>query len=58
MFTTTFSGVSGGALAGGGIAVSTMRKRASKMLSFGFWVQDAALKPFVEVMGGLVSLIH
>lgn len=36
------------------MAVSMMRRRASKMLSFGFWVQVAALKPRVLVMGGLL----
>lgn len=38
---------------GEGIAVSRMRMRAVKIWFFGLAVHDAALKPLVEVIGGM-----
>lgn len=54
MVVDTFSGVSAGAEAGGGIAVSTTRRRAVKMRSAGFCVHVAAAKPLVELIGGIL----
>lgn len=38
---------------GSGTAVSRMRRRAVKSRSDGLAVQEAALKPFAEVSGGM-----